>query len=162
MIDFELAIKNEKERHEAAMVGILDMLESTVVTKLKKCGNFMILPHDEDVSVKIVDGVGRNVVYNVYAIGLTTDDRVIYVTSEALYDEWDRKYDSNDEYKTEDGSWTETSASASECAGSAPSPAASTVPVPLQYTHRTDRSSEKAARPVHGKRALRVFRCHNR
>lgn len=108
MIDFELAIKNEKERHEAAMVGILDMLESTVVTKLKKCGNFMILPHDEDVSVKIVDGVGRNVVYNVYAIGLTTDDRVIYVTSEALYDEWDRKYDSNDEYKTEDGSWTET------------------------------------------------------
>ena len=65
MMDFELAIKNEKERHEAAMKGILDMLESTVVTKLKKCGNFMILPHDEDVSVKIVDGAGRNVVYNV-------------------------------------------------------------------------------------------------
>ena len=108
MMDFELAIKNEKERHEAAMVGILDMLESTVVTKLKKCGNFMILPHDEDVSVKIVDGAGRNVVYNVYAVGLTTDDRVIYVTSEALYDEWDREYDMNDEYKTEDGSWTET------------------------------------------------------
>ena len=107
-MDFELAIKNEKERHETAMVGILDMLESTVVTKLKKCGNFMILPHDEDVSVKIVDGAGRDDVYYVYAVGLTIYGRVIYVTSEALYDEWDREYDMNDEYKEEDGSWTKT------------------------------------------------------
>ena len=107
MMDFETALKNEKERHEAAMKGILDILESAVVTKLKKCGNFMILPNDEDVHVRIIDGAGRDVVYTVYAVGLTTSDHVIYVTNEALYHEWDRKYDESADCKNVDGSWTE-------------------------------------------------------
>ena len=118
-MDFELALKNERERHEAAMKGILDILESAVATKLKKCGNFMILPNDEDVHVRIIDGAGRDVVYTVYAVGLTTSDHVIYVTGEALYHEWDRKYDSmipmykpcqylNCQYrKNADNTWTE-------------------------------------------------------
>lgn len=107
MMDFETALKNERERHEAAMKGILDMLESAVVKKLKKCGNFMILPNDEDVHVRIIDGAGRDVVYTVYAVGLTTSDHVIYVTGEALFEEWDRNYDMNDNYKDAYGSWTE-------------------------------------------------------
>ena len=107
MMDFETALKNERERHETAMKGILDKLESAVVTGLKKCGNFMILPNDEDVHVRIVDGAGRDVVYTVYAVGLTTSDHVIYVTSEALYHEWDRKYDESNDCKNVDGSWTE-------------------------------------------------------
>ena len=106
-MDFEIALKNERERHEAAMKGILDMLELAVVTKLKKCGNFMILPNDEDVHVHIIDGAGRDVVYTVYAVGLTTSDHVIYVTSEALYHEWDRKYDESADCKNADNTWTE-------------------------------------------------------
>jgi hypothetical protein len=89
------------------MKGILDMLESAVATKLKKFGNFMILPNDEDVHVRIIDGAGRDVVYTVYAVGLTTSDHVIYVTSEALYHEWDRKYDESADCKNADNTWTE-------------------------------------------------------
>ena len=57
--------------------------------------------------VRIIDGAGRDVVYTVYAVGLTTSDHVIYVTSEALYHEWDRKYDESNDCKNVDGSWTE-------------------------------------------------------
>ena len=106
-MDFETALKNERERHEAAMKDIIDKLESAVVTELKKCGNFMILPNDEDVHVRIVDSAGRDVVYTVYAVGLTTSDHVIYVTCEALYHEWDRKYDESADCKNADNSWTE-------------------------------------------------------
>lgn len=42
------------------MERVLDKLEKGVVGQLKKRRNFMILPHDEDIAVCIVDGAGRN------------------------------------------------------------------------------------------------------
>ena len=106
---FELIKKeldDEKARHEKEMERLLDKLEKCVVSQLKKRGNFMILPHDEDITVCIVDGAGRNATYHVYAVGLTTDDHVIYVTSEALYHEWNLKYDMDKKMKDENGFWT--------------------------------------------------------
>ena len=104
---FKKELADEKTRHEKEMERLLDKLEKGVVSQLKKRGNFMILPHDEDITVCIVDGAGRNTTYYVYAVGLTTDDHVIYVTSEALFHEWDHKYDMDESLKDENGFWTE-------------------------------------------------------
>ena len=104
---FKKELADEKTRHEKEMERLLDKLEKGVVSQLKKRGNFMILPHDEDITVCIVDGAGRNTTYYVYAVGLTTDDHVIYVTGEALYHEWDRKYDMDKKMQDENGFWTE-------------------------------------------------------
>ena len=104
---FKKEIDDEKTRHEKEMERLLDKLENAVVSQLKKRGNFMILPHDEDIAVCIVDSAGHNTIYYVYAVGLTTDDHVIYVTDEALYHEWDRKYDIDENVKDENGFWTE-------------------------------------------------------
>ena len=82
---FKKELDDEKARHEKEMERLLDKLEKGVVSQLKKRGNFMILPRNEDIAVCIVDDAGRNATYYVYAVGLTTDDHVIYVTSEALY-----------------------------------------------------------------------------
>ena len=99
-------LNDEKTRHTKEMEILLDKLEKCVVIKLKNRGNFMILPHDEDIAVYIVDNAGRNTTYYVYAVGLTTDDHVIYVTSEALYHE---QYinDIDDNVKDENGFWIE-------------------------------------------------------
>ena len=99
-------INDEKTRHNKEMERLLDKLEKCVVSQLKKRGNFMILPHDEDIGVYIVDDSGRNTTYYVYAVGLTTDDHVIYVTSEALYHEWYMN-DIYDNVKDENGFWIE-------------------------------------------------------
>jgi hypothetical protein len=104
---FKKELADEKTRHEKEMERLLDKLEKGVVSQLKKRGNFMILPHDEDITVCIVDGAGRNTTYYVYAVGLTTDDHVIYVTGEALYHEWDCKYDMDKKMQDENGFWTE-------------------------------------------------------
>ena len=107
---FELIKKefdDEKARHEKEMERLLDKLEKCVVSQLKKRRNFMILPHDEDITVCIVDESGRNATYHVYAVGLTTDDHVIYMTSEALYHEWNHKYNMDKKMKDENGFWTE-------------------------------------------------------
>ena len=104
---FKKELDDEKARHEKEMERLLDKLEKCVVSQLKKRGNFMILPHDEDIAVCIVDESGRNTTYYVYAVGLTTDDYVIYVTSEALYHEWEQKYDMNKKMQDENGFWTE-------------------------------------------------------
>ena len=104
---FKKELDGEKTRHEKEMERLLDKLEKRVVSQLKKRGNFMILPRNEDIAVCIVDGAGRNTTYYVHAVGLTTDDHVIYVTDEALYHEWDRKYDIDENVKDENGFWTE-------------------------------------------------------
>lgn len=100
-------INDEKTRHKKEMEILLDKLEKCVVSKLKNRGNFMILPHDEDIAVYIVDNAGRNTTYYVYAVGLTTDDHVIYVTSEALYHEWYMNDIVGDNVKDENGFWIE-------------------------------------------------------
>ena len=100
-------LNDEKIRHSKEMERLLDKLEKCVVNQLKKRGNFMILPHDEDIAVYIVDNAGRNTTYYVYAVGLTTDDHVIYVTSEALYHEWYMNDIAGDNVKDENGYWIE-------------------------------------------------------
>ena len=100
-------LNDEKTCHNKEMEILLDKLEKCVVSKLKKRGNFMVLPHNEDIAVYIVDGAGRNTTYYVYAVGLTTDDHVIYVTSEALYHEWNLKYNMDKKMQDENGFWTE-------------------------------------------------------
>ena len=104
---FKKELDDENTRHEKEMERLLDKLEKAVVTQLKKRGNFMILPRDEDIAVYIVDGAGRNTTYYVYAVGLTTDDHVIYVTGEALYHEWNLKYNMDKKMQDENGFWTE-------------------------------------------------------
>lgn len=99
-------LNDEKTRHNKEMEILLDKLEKCVVSKLKKRGNFMILPHDEDIIVCIADDDRRNTTYHVYAVGLTTDDHVIYVTSEALYHE-QYMNDIDDNVKDENGFWIE-------------------------------------------------------
>ena len=100
-------LNDEKTRHNKEMERLLDKLEKCVVSKLKKRGNFMVLPHDEDIAVYIVDNAGRNTTYYVYAVGLTADDHVIYVTSEALYHEWYMNDIVGDNVKDENGFWIE-------------------------------------------------------
>ena len=100
-------LNDEKTRHNKEMERLLNKLEKCVVSQLKKRGNFMILPHDEDIAVYIVDNVGRNTTYYVYAVGLTTDDHVIYVTREALYHEWYMNDILGDTVKDENGFWIE-------------------------------------------------------
>ena len=100
-------LNDEKTRHNKEMERLLDKLEKCVVGQLKKRGNFLILPHDEDIAVCIVDGAGRNTTYYVYAVGLTTDDHVIYVTNEALYHEWYINDIAGDNVKDENGFWIE-------------------------------------------------------
>ena len=99
-------LNDEKTRHNKEMERLLDKLEKCVVSQLKKRGNFMVIPHDEDIAVYILDNAGRNTTYYVYAVGLTTDDHVIYVTSEALYHEWYMN-DIDDNAKDENGFWIE-------------------------------------------------------
>lgn len=100
-------LNDEKTRHNKEMERLLNKLEKCVVSQLKKRGNFMVLPHDEDIGVYIVDDAGRNTTYYVYAVGLTTDDRVIYVTSEALYHELYMNDIVGDNVKDENGFWIE-------------------------------------------------------
>lgn len=103
---FKKELDDENARHEKEMERLLDKLEKAVVSQLKKRGNFMILPRNEDIAVCIVDGAGRDTTYYVYAVSLTTDDHVIYVTGEALYREWNLKYDMDKKMKDENGFWT--------------------------------------------------------
>ena len=104
---FKKELDDEKARHEKEMERLLDKLEKGVVSQLKKRGNFMILPHDEDIAVCIVDSAGHNTIYYVYAVGLTTDEHVIYVTDEALYHEWYMNDIVGDNVKDENGFWIE-------------------------------------------------------
>ena len=106
MNKYEKKLEDEREHYESAVREILDQLECKVVELLHERGNFMMVPRDVDISVRIVDGSQRDELYNVYAVGLTTSDDVIYVTHEALYDEWD--HSDNEEGRNDDGSFTET------------------------------------------------------
>lgn len=106
MNKYETLIKAEKERYEVAIDKILDDLKADVVAALKTRGNFMVIPADVDINVRIIDGAGRDEVYRVAAVGLTKGDDVIYVTSEALYQEYDTSDYSVEDVKRSNFWWT--------------------------------------------------------
>ena len=47
-------LNDEKTRHNKEMERLLDKLEKFVVVQLKKHGNFMVLPHDEDIACRLL------------------------------------------------------------------------------------------------------------
>lgn len=88
MNKYEIQIEAEEKRHHAALTAITDELEQDIVNRLKTCGNFMMLPDTASIRVHIIDSFDRDIVNHVYAVGNTKDGHIIYVTGEALYQEY--------------------------------------------------------------------------
>lgn len=96
MNKYEIEIKKELERHNSSMKQILSELEKDIAKLLSTRGNFKALPGDSRIRVSVIDGAGRNVRYDVCAVGTTTDGQVIYVTYEALAKEYENGYGEED------------------------------------------------------------------